>query len=156
LVVIGLIAMLLGLLIPSLNVARKKANELESKVRLGVLAKAFRMYADEHGGRFPAVTGTDQVPQQIRQKLLPYVGNEKVFYCPVSGDPYDFCITPDPKTNLSNVRLDLISQSNRILIGGESNVGTHEHDKLYVINGAFEVEQISVQEWLVRITTPHS
>jgi len=59
LVVIGLIAMLLGLLIPSLNVARKKANELESKVRLGVLAKAFRMYADDNGGRFPAVTGTD-------------------------------------------------------------------------------------------------
>jgi len=82
------------------------------------------------------------------------VGNEKVFYCPVSGDPYDFCITP--KTNLSNVRLDLISQSNRILIGGESNVGTYEDGMLYVINGAFEIERISVQEWLVRITTPHS
>ena len=156
LVVISMLTLLLGILLPGLQIARKKALELESKRRLGELAKAFQMYADDNGGRYPLVTDPNQTPQQIREKLLRYVGNEEVFYCPVTGKPYDFCVTYDPKTTLSNVRLDLISQPHRILLGGESGVGTHKDDMLYVITGAFEVVQITKQEWFQHITTPRS
>jgi len=156
LVVISIITLLLGILLPGVQIARRKALELESKRRLGELAKAFQMYADDNGGRYPLVTDPNQTPQQIQEKLLPHVSNDKVFYCPVTGKPYDFCVTYDPKTTLSNVRLDLISQPHRILLGGESSVGTHKDDMLYVITGAFEVVQITKQEWFQHITTPRS
>jgi prepilin-type N-terminal cleavage/methylation domain-containing protein len=153
LVAIAIIALLLGLLIPCLHVAKKKVYELKCTSNLDAVAKAIQMYADDNGGRFPEVTDPNQAPQQIREKLLPYVSSEKVFYCPVSKLPYDFCVTFDPKTNLSNVRLDLISQPHRVLIGGESSFGTHEDDMLYVITGDFEVVQISMQKWFELITT---
>ena len=120
------------------------------------IAAALQMYADDNEGRLPDVTDPNQAPQQIREKLLPYVSSEKIFYCPVSGKPYDFCVTYDPETTISNLRLDLVPHPHRILIGGESNIGTHKDDMLYVITGDFEVVQISMQEWFRRITTPRS
>ena len=152
LVVIAMIALLLGLLIPCLHIAKQKVYELKCQFNLKALATAFRMYADQNEGRFPEVADPNQTPQQIRQKLLPYVSSEKIFCCPVSKLPYDFCVTLDPKTTLSNVRLDLISQPHRVLIGGESSFGTHKDNMLYVITADFEVVQISMQEWFKWIT----
>ncbi len=37
-----------------------------------------------------------------------------------------------------------------------SGIGTHEDDTPYVINGAFYIKHITVQEWLMRIMTHHS
>jgi len=156
LVVIAIISLLMGVLVPCLQAAKKKAYELKCKSNLKAVATAFRMYADDNGGRFPEVTDPNQAPQQIREKLLPYVSSEKIFSCPVSKLAYDFCVTFDPKTTLSNVRLDLISQPHRVLIGGESSFGTHENDMLYVITGDFRVVQISMQEWFELITTGRS
>jgi len=156
LVVIAIISLLIGVLVPCLIVIRDKVYELKCKWNLDAIATAFRMYADDNGGRLPDVTDPNRAPQQIREKLLPYVSSEKIFYCPLSKLPYDFCVTYDPKTTLSNVRLDLISQPHRVLIGGESSFGTHKDNMIYVITGDFEVVQISMQEWFERITTRRS
>ncbi|UCD00323.1 MAG: prepilin-type N-terminal cleavage/methylation domain-containing protein [Phycisphaerales bacterium] len=156
LVVMATIALLLGLLIPCLGLAREKVYELICRSHLEAVAKAVQMYANDNGGRFPEVTDPNQTPQQIREKLRPYVSSEKIFYCPVSKLPYDFCVTSKPKTTLSNVRIDLLSQPHRVLIGGESSFGTHEDDMLYVITADFEVVQISMQKWFELITTDRS
>lgn len=156
LVVIAIISLLMGVLVPCLIEVRDKVYELKCKSNLKALATAFRAYAEDNEGRYPSVADPNQTPQQIREKLLPYVSNEKVFYCPVSKLPYDFCVTFDPKTTLSNVDIDLISQPHRVLIGGETSFGTHKENMIYVITGDFEVIQISMQEWFERITTGHS
>ncbi len=156
LVVLAIMSLLLALLIPCLNVVKERIYELICRSNLETVAKAVRMYADDNGGRYPSVSDPNHAPQQIREKLLPYVSNEKIFYCPVSKLPYEFCVTFDPKTTLSNVRLDLISERHRVLIGGESSFGTHEDDMLYVITGDFKVVQISMQEWFEYITKRRS
>jgi len=156
LVVIAIISLLMGLLVIGFGPSKDKVYELICRSNLEAVAKAFRMYADDNGGRFPEVTDPNHAPQHIREKLLPYVSNEKIFYCPVSKLPYDFCVTFDPKTTLSNVCIDLISERHRVLIGGESNFGTHEDDMLYVITGDFRVVQISMQEWFEYITKRRS
>jgi prepilin-type N-terminal cleavage/methylation domain-containing protein len=154
LVVISIIALLMGLVMYAPGLVRGEAFKLECKTNLRGIGIALQMYASDNGGRFPDVTDPNRAPQEIRQKLLRYVSNEKIFYCPVSGDPYDFCVTNDPKTTLSNKRLDLLSQPNRILLGGESNAGTHKDNMLNVITGDFGVVVISVEEWFISITTP--
>ncbi|MFC1766098.1 type II secretion system protein [Planctomycetota bacterium] len=154
LVVITVIALLMGIAVPIHGTVKEKANQAKIVAGLRGIATALLMYADQNEGRFPEVTDPNQTPQQIREKLLPYVSNEEIFYCPVSGKPYDFRVTYDPKTTLSNVRLDLISQPHRIAIGGETSAGKRKDKKFYVINGAFEVVKVSMQELLPMMMAP--
>ena len=152
LVVIAVMAVLLGLLMPALQAVRRRAGAAQCEGYLRGESIAYQMYAGDNGGRLPDITDPNRAPQEIQQKLLRYVSSKKIFLCPVSGDPYDFCATYDPKTTLSNKRLDLLSQPSRILLGGESSAGTHEDNMLYVITGDIAVVQISVEEWFRRIT----
>ncbi|MFC1763493.1 type II secretion system protein [Planctomycetota bacterium] len=166
LVVIAVIALLMGIAIPSYGPIINKVNQIRSRNRLTQIGIALGLYAEDNGGRFPEVTDPNQTPQQIREKLLPYVSNEEIFNCPVSKKPFDFLVTNNPKTSLSNVRLDQISRPSRLILGGQilggkilgggSSARTLKDKMLYVINGAFEVEQISVQEWIRRIAESHS
>ncbi|MFC1762093.1 hypothetical protein ACFL6U_08435 [Planctomycetota bacterium] len=64
-----------GVMLPGIGGVRKKAHNLKCTIPLQTLVKAFRMYADDNGGQIPEVTDVNQVPQQIQQKLLPYVSN---------------------------------------------------------------------------------
>jgi len=57
LVVIGIIAVLLAILLPSLNRARETANQIKCLSNLRQLGNGFVMYINDNRGRFPATAG---------------------------------------------------------------------------------------------------
>ena len=133
LVVVALIAMLLGLLIPALRAAQEKAATIGCLANLRSVGVAVRTFADDNKGLFPKVTRIDQIPQQVRTALKPYLKREKVFVCPREpakpippAGSYDFRVfTLKRKWSLAGVRLDLIRQASHVPIGGDRDPGWH-------------------------------
>jgi prepilin-type N-terminal cleavage/methylation domain-containing protein/prepilin-type processing-associated H-X9-DG protein len=90
LVVIGIIAILAGLLLPSLQRASRKAKRTSCVSNLHQLAIALTMYADENNQLLPAAerlpsmpADPDNVRPRITQVLDRYVGEKSgVFRCP--------------------------------------------------------------------------
>src|SRR6185503_7949764 len=115
LVVIGIIAVLIGVLLPALNKARAQSQSVACLSNMRQLGQALNMFAQEHKGYLPkawfnarpAVTkttpGFDVQPQDYSSSdswgyrfpmfgwdyvLLKYVNNSKgVFQCPTDTDP---------------------------------------------------------------------
>src|SRR5687768_3566662 len=95
LVVIGIIALLISILLPSLSRAREQAKATQCLSNLRELTKAWMMYADERKGVVaPAMTGigqwvenTDTEPALTNGVLWPYIKNLGVYHCP--SDSYD-------------------------------------------------------------------
>jgi prepilin-type N-terminal cleavage/methylation domain-containing protein/prepilin-type processing-associated H-X9-DG protein len=93
LVVIGIIAVLVGLLLPSLARARENARRTQCLSNLRQLGAGMMMYAQEHKGRLPnsnpplAVgdpTASDYVLVQLNDM---YIKSPPVFHCPSDADP---------------------------------------------------------------------
>src|SRR5947207_6950874 len=55
LVVIGIIAVLIGILLPALSAARRQANTVKCLANLKTLGQAFLLYANDHKDVFPVV-----------------------------------------------------------------------------------------------------
>src|SRR5829696_5344198 len=55
LVVIGIIALLISILLPSLNAARRQATRIACGANLRSIGQAFQMYANEYKGAYPPV-----------------------------------------------------------------------------------------------------
>jgi prepilin-type N-terminal cleavage/methylation domain-containing protein len=87
LVVIAIIAILAGLLLPSLAKAQSKARAASCMSGLHQLGLGIQMYADDHGGYFPETThGTSATNRSWIFTLRPYVGNvDAIRACP--SDP---------------------------------------------------------------------
>ena len=87
LVVIAIIAILAAILFPVFAAARERGRQIVCTGNLSQLAKAFRMYADDHEGHMPrdiywamALAG---FPAHIEQgNLWPYVKSRGVYLCP--------------------------------------------------------------------------
>jgi len=105
LVVIAVIAVLMGILMPALRMAREQARSVVCSSNLRTLVLGWKLYADENDSRIvnghtpntldpknpgwvllPANVTTDTIEDEIkyikRGALWPYVKNENVYRCP--------------------------------------------------------------------------
>ena len=161
LVVISIISLLMGLLVTSFQGPRKNLKQAVCDTNLKNLYLALQMYADDNGGRCPAVTDLARVPLKVKEALLPYVKSEEIFWCPDDrekeahpGGSYDWRVTHDPKTSLSGLRLDLLRHPNRVIIAGERSHGCHKPEMINVLYADGHTNLVTMEEFLRNITTP--
>jgi prepilin-type N-terminal cleavage/methylation domain-containing protein len=101
LVVIAVIAVLMGILMPALNVAREQARSVNCRANVRTLTFAWLMYKDENDNKLvrgftggndadwiqlppnPATSSLEDKQEYIKQGALwPYVGDVKLYRCP--------------------------------------------------------------------------
>ena len=71
LVVIGIIALLISILLPSLNRAREQANRIKCASNLRQIGQAIQIYANENKGAFPRTYfDTADVTRDVRQQRV--------------------------------------------------------------------------------------
>lgn len=87
LVVIGIIALLISILLPSLNRARQAAVTLKSLSNLRQIGMALEMYRNEHRGWYPPSTGENFTPKPHWPDLIySYIQSTEVFMSPALDD----------------------------------------------------------------------
>jgi prepilin-type N-terminal cleavage/methylation domain-containing protein/prepilin-type processing-associated H-X9-DG protein len=99
LVVIGIIALLIGILVPTLSKARERSQKTVCLANLHTLGQCMIMYSDDYHGRLPNTNppstvsdwgSTNYVLVELNRQ---YVKSPKVFHCPSSSDPLQNTIT---------------------------------------------------------------
>ena len=93
LVVIGIIVILAAILLPVMLHVRESARRTQCASNLGQLGKALGMYASDCDGEIPSDFGMihnmmwrDDMGPVGQGRLMPYVNNMSVFYCPSASD----------------------------------------------------------------------
>ena len=93
LVVIGIIALLIGLLLPALNRARASSMKTACAANLAEIGRAFEFYANDHNGWYPpSVLSPAFNPHNVplvSDYLSPYVdGQMELFHCPADDQMF--------------------------------------------------------------------
>ncbi|MEM8736930.1 MAG: DUF1559 domain-containing protein [Planctomycetota bacterium] len=83
LVVISIIALLIGLLLPSLASARETARSIQCSSRMRQLAMAADIYATDHDGQYPTRNVSPRWPAQFQ----PTYQAEEILLCPNDPNP---------------------------------------------------------------------
>jgi len=89
LVVIAIIALLLSILLPALKQVKKQAQNVVCKSNLHQWGMTWKMYTEEHNGKFPDVKQADGTPRSWWANCLsPYLGKDNrgkgIYFCPAA------------------------------------------------------------------------
>jgi prepilin-type N-terminal cleavage/methylation domain-containing protein/prepilin-type processing-associated H-X9-DG protein len=93
LVVIGVIALLIGILLPTLSKARESSRRTQCLANLRSLGQALQLYANNHKDRLPNVNGKGMWDDAAAQDFVmvefnrSYVKSPGSFHCPSDVDP---------------------------------------------------------------------
>ncbi|MEM7625317.1 MAG: DUF1559 domain-containing protein [Planctomycetota bacterium] len=82
LVVISIIALLIGLLLPTLAAARETARQVKCSSQMKQLAMAAEIYANDHKGRYPSRAINPRWPEQYRSTIV----TKELLVCPNDPD----------------------------------------------------------------------
>jgi prepilin-type N-terminal cleavage/methylation domain-containing protein/prepilin-type processing-associated H-X9-DG protein len=86
LIVIAIIAILAGILLPVLGVARERARRMNCGSNLRQIGSACLVFAESNNQKFPNINNNDN-GSRVLGKLVPtYIDDEKVFKCPSGVD----------------------------------------------------------------------
>jgi len=92
LVVIGIIAILSGILLPTLSKARQKARMTECMGQMRKIGIAINGYANENEDCLPVcsrLNATALIPVPgLCQRLKPHLGSTEIFHCPGDKGPH--------------------------------------------------------------------
>jgi prepilin-type N-terminal cleavage/methylation domain-containing protein/prepilin-type processing-associated H-X9-DG protein len=87
LVVIGIIALLIGILLPTLSKARQSAITVKSLSNLRQIATGLELYRNDHKGVYPFATDETSNPKARWADLLfPFMKNTEIFMSPALTD----------------------------------------------------------------------
>ena len=117
LVVIGLVAVLVGLLLPVLNKARSSSQSVTCLANLRHITLAFNLYAGANRQQFPLPSDVSR--QSWESVLRTYLDAREVYHCPSDGgvferygSSYDWRDTGDPNTTAAGKYLPELGRSN--------------------------------------------
>jgi prepilin-type N-terminal cleavage/methylation domain-containing protein/prepilin-type processing-associated H-X9-DG protein len=99
LVVIGIIAVLIAILLPALNKARRQANQIACSSNLHQMGMAMIMYTNEWQ-YYPGCYGVSHAGDSIAAwptRIRKYLGGQKVFRCPSQIQDFEWVVDqPNP------------------------------------------------------------
>lgn len=148
LVVIGIIAVLAGILFPVFAHARGKGRQTHCAANMRQVHTALVAYSEDHGGLLPQATtkcpgGEFGTPWQGQMDIvwwdlvLPYVGSSKVLYCP-SAQPILPSYWVNAKlTFLEPGSLDYCTQPVSTILLFEGSVPATADERVYIPAASF-------------------
>lgn len=132
-VVIGIIAVLAGLVLSAVSRIRRSAQSTRCLANLHAISTAFHAYAADSDLRYPDPASTDISWEAI---LQPYLDQPMVFACPsdlevfpATGSSYDWRDTRDPATTLAGRRLSDVLRGDTV-VAFETLPGWHARHRM--------------------------
>lgn len=149
---LGIIALLIGMMLVVLNKAQKSANKIHCMANLRQLTMALHLYAGENRGRFPDPALSDLSWEATLQRFLP---DPAIFRCrsdselgPTNGSSYDWRDTGDPTSTLAGKTMTEAQWN--VIVTYEALPGWHQMKKMNVsrIDGSCEEldDQVALKE----------
>lgn len=165
-VVIGIIAVVGGLILSAVSRTRLSAQSASCLNNLHSISVAFSQYAVDNDSRYPDPLGAGQSWESLLQK---YMSQSLIFACPADneifpsvGSSYDWRETPDPASSLAGRRLVDVTRSDSVL-AFETLPGWHGRHLInaVLVNGSTVVMSddacaTDLHQPLVALSTPSS
>jgi prepilin-type N-terminal cleavage/methylation domain-containing protein len=134
LVVVGIIALLIGILIPVISRAQQASRSVTCISTLRNIGHAFNLYAQDNKMTYPDPGAVgyswEQLLQQYFHADFRCPSDEELF--PTVGSSYDWRDTPDAVTTLAGVPLAAVKRPNLVL-AFESLPGWHAKGKMNAV-----------------------
>ena len=156
LVVVGIIAVLAGIILAVLAKVQKSARQAQCLQNLRQIGVAITGFTVSHGGRFPDPPGEglsweDLISQYADiHPILACPSDEEVFRA--IGSSYDWRDTGNPSTTL--VDLPLGSVPGQTVLAFETMPGWHLRDQMNVVYVDGSAASIAARDALLNLTNP--
>ncbi|HEY7120224.1 MAG TPA: prepilin-type N-terminal cleavage/methylation domain-containing protein [Tepidisphaeraceae bacterium] len=157
LIVIGIIALLLGILLPVISRARASGYSVSCLSNLHQISTAFNLYANDNQGRFPDPVAAQQSWESL---LFSYVPSRESFHCQADGglfdklrSSYDWRDTPNPLTTLAG-KVNLEIHRPKAVVVFDALPDWHVKGQINAAMADGSVESMSYQDCLRDIDQP--